>query len=592
MTEVSHVQTIIEDLRNDDEFIRLHAMDKLSTIAIALGYSRTRDELLPFLVECTDDDSDTVLLSLAKHLGDFTEYVGGPTYAHTIFPVLTHLLTQEEVLVRNTAIESMKSIVATLSPEQVNEHLPPLMETLFTGFFTSRASLCPILPSIFSYGDPSTRDIICTYYQRLSKDDNPMVRRSCLKSLSPLLTSISENVTSTPQQVSLFRTLLPLLKGFSEDEQDSVRLLGLEVVADMATYLHLTNERSVVSDIDSLVSLIRSFCTDRSWRVRYVSGDVFPKVVASFSKSRPMKLPMLIKDFRSLLCDVELEVRSAACRRIVAIADTIPSDLVVSEMVPQFRQLSNDESDVVRATFTPALLELCSLLPLEAVKKELLPLHRVLLRDSSSDVRLEVISHLEAVYSRFAGSLNDVLVPAINNLATDQSWRVRLKLIEQMSTLSGLFDQSYFKDNLLHICLGGLSDTVFSVREASISQLGKLANHFGDDWTINILLPNIIKLSYDNSYLLRMSMLRCLTEIAKTLSNDVVINKVLPVVLDLAKDKVPNVRLNVVKSLQNLTTLVDDSIVRNSVLPLLEDLENGDIDNDVRHYANLALKSC
>jgi hypothetical protein len=37
------------DIQHDDVLLRLNAIHRLSTIALALGAERTRDELIPFL---------------------------------------------------------------------------------------------------------------------------------------------------------------------------------------------------------------------------------------------------------------------------------------------------------------------------------------------------------------------------------------------------------------------------------------------------------------------------------------------------------------------------------------------------------------
>lgn len=44
-----HVSTNHCNLQHDDVLLRLNAIHRLSTIALALGPERTRDELIPFL---------------------------------------------------------------------------------------------------------------------------------------------------------------------------------------------------------------------------------------------------------------------------------------------------------------------------------------------------------------------------------------------------------------------------------------------------------------------------------------------------------------------------------------------------------------
>lgn len=63
--------------------LRLNSIKKLSTIALALGVERTRNELIPFLTD-TIYDEDEVLLALAEQLGQFTPLVGGSEYVHVL----------------------------------------------------------------------------------------------------------------------------------------------------------------------------------------------------------------------------------------------------------------------------------------------------------------------------------------------------------------------------------------------------------------------------------------------------------------------------------------------------------------------------
>lgn len=91
---------LVDDLKNEDTIHRLNAIHRLSTIALALGPERSRDELVPFLHDSLDD-VDEVLLAIAEELGALPEYLGGDSHAHLVLPSLEQLATGEEVLVRD-----------------------------------------------------------------------------------------------------------------------------------------------------------------------------------------------------------------------------------------------------------------------------------------------------------------------------------------------------------------------------------------------------------------------------------------------------------------------------------------------------------
>ena len=91
----------MDELRSEDVQLRLNAIHRISTIALALGPERARDELIPFLQDSVDDE-DEVLLALAEELGrNFEEYIGGPEHAHALLGPLENLSAVEETLVRD-----------------------------------------------------------------------------------------------------------------------------------------------------------------------------------------------------------------------------------------------------------------------------------------------------------------------------------------------------------------------------------------------------------------------------------------------------------------------------------------------------------
>lgn len=94
------IAILIDELKSDDVTLRLNAIHRISTIALALGPERARDELIPFLQDSLDDE-DEVLLALAEELGQgFVEYLGGPAYAHLLLGPLENLAAVEETVVR------------------------------------------------------------------------------------------------------------------------------------------------------------------------------------------------------------------------------------------------------------------------------------------------------------------------------------------------------------------------------------------------------------------------------------------------------------------------------------------------------------
>ena len=118
-----------DELKNEDKALRLNSVKRLSTIALALGEERTRQELIPFVGDSNDDDEE-VLLAMAEELGSFTTYVGGSPYAYTLLPPLEQLSSVEETVVRDKAVESLCSVAKELPEKDVDAHFLPLVKVM------------------------------------------------------------------------------------------------------------------------------------------------------------------------------------------------------------------------------------------------------------------------------------------------------------------------------------------------------------------------------------------------------------------------------------------------------------------------------
>jgi hypothetical protein len=62
---------------------------------------------------------DQVLLQMAKKIGDFLPYIGGPEYAHHLVALIESLCNIEEITIRSAAAASACKIIAQLSSTHI-----------------------------------------------------------------------------------------------------------------------------------------------------------------------------------------------------------------------------------------------------------------------------------------------------------------------------------------------------------------------------------------------------------------------------------------------------------------------------------------
>ncbi|KAK3044053.1 Polyamine N-acetyltransferase 1, partial [Coniosporium uncinatum] len=253
-------------LKHDDVLLRLNAIHRLSTIALALGDQRTRDELIPFLDESVEDE-DEVLTALSEELGNFVEYVGGPDYGHVLLSPLENLAAIEEPLVRQKAVESLNKICAELSQPQVEEYFFPLVGRLSKAdWFTSKISACGLYEVPYTRVSAPKQEELRQNFGQLVHDDTPMVRREAA-------TQMAKFVKTMPADV-VIEEMIPLFEHLANDDQDSVRLLTVDILIAIAEAVPKEQQ----SSYGVLLSALRKLFDDKSWRVRFMVADRFEKI--------------------------------------------------------------------------------------------------------------------------------------------------------------------------------------------------------------------------------------------------------------------------------------------------------------------------
>ncbi|TLS26679.1 hypothetical protein PpBr36_05159 [Pyricularia pennisetigena] len=596
--ELYPIAVLIDELKHDDVLLRLNAIHRLSTIALALGPDRTRDELIPFLDESVEDE-DEVLVALSEELGNFVEYVGGPQWGHVLLSPLENLAAIEEPVVRDKAVESLNKICAELSPKQVEEYFIPLTSRLSKAdWFTSKISGCGLYTTPYSKVAPPLQEQLRRDFGHLVHDETPMVRRQSA-------THLAKFVKEMPAAV-VVDEMIPMFQHLASDDQDSVRLLTVEVLISVAEVVPKEQQ----SSHGVLLTTLRNLIEDKSWRVRYMIADRFEKIAKAVDDEVVSR--DLVPAFVKLLKDNEAEVRTAIAGQIPGFCALIDRTTLLNEVMGSIEDLVSDSSQHVRAALGTQISGLAPILGKQETIDHLLPMFLQMLKDEFPEVRLHIISKLELVNNVIGIELlSQSLLPAIVQLAEDKQWRVRLAIIEYIPLLASQLGVKFFDEKLSSLCMGWLGDTVFSIREAATHNLKKLTEVFGVEWASEAIIPKVMAMGNHPNYLYRMTTCFAISTLATVVSMDVIGKNILPMLDKLVVDDIPNIRFNVAKtygvlidvlrrlpeegtiySLEKAGTPFSPSsrgaeLIQQRVMPSLEKLQKDD-DVDVRYFATTA----
>ncbi|EGV64129.1 protein phosphatase 2A structural subunit [Yamadazyma tenuis] len=623
---------LMDELKHDDVSNRVQAMQKVDTIAMALGPERTINELLPFLNDVAQDDEEEVFAVLATKLGDFIPLIGGHQNCEPLIQILLHLAPIEEPIVRDKAIASLNNISTELTNEEVFEIFLPIIRDLSQGnWFSKRIASCGLYKSVVVRVEAPVRQELLALFLKLVTDDGPMVRRSAATNLPAIINKLTDFTgidANDPNKVTNkdWEIISQMFQSLINDDQDSVKFLSIDVLISILEYFQKIQDQSHNSDF--LVNSLK-LMSDESWRVRYTAADRFNRIAENFGNEEA-KLTKLIEPFISLMKDNEGEVRKAIAKQLPAFCKSLNKyealkPTILNKILPVVNELSQDPQENVRSSLALNITELSSILSKQSTIDKLLPIFLNMLKDEFPDVRLNIISNLSIVNETIGiNLLTTSLLPAITELAQDSKWRVRLAIIEYIPKLADQLGEEFFNKELLTLCLSWLWDSVYAIREASVKNLRKITEIFGSAWADKYIIDKLVSIknnthsstlnNNDNnddtihddndndeinidfaSFIIRITCVFALNELIPVLDHQIITEKVLPFLNDLIDDKVPNIRFNLATSYLRISETLagkqgDSPVIEQNVLKNLDILVN-DNDSDVRYFASKSIDS-
>lgn len=133
-------------------------------------------------------------------------------------------------------------------------------------WFTSKVSACGLYASPYAKVSEETKLQLRQAFSQLVHDETPMVRRQAATNMAKFVKEIAP-----PLVIS---EMIPQFQHLVTDDQDSVRLLTVEILGAIAE--SVPKEQQASHGV--LLSSLRSLIEDKSWRVRYMVADRFEKV--------------------------------------------------------------------------------------------------------------------------------------------------------------------------------------------------------------------------------------------------------------------------------------------------------------------------
>eukprot|EP01016_Furgasonia_blochmanni_P041612 TRINITY_DN542_c0_g1_i13.p1 TRINITY_DN542_c0_g1~~TRINITY_DN542_c0_g1_i13.p1 ORF type:complete len:580 (+),score=152.85 TRINITY_DN542_c0_g1_i13:214-1953(+) len=570
---VNPLDLLKEEMDSDEIAVRINAIHRLKIVGTVLGGEAIKAQLLPYLDSLIKKEDDEVLFAIAEELLNLAPMLGQNSVI--LLPMLENLASVEETVVRDQAIKSLLSLTANINEADLhNQYLPMILRMAGGEWFTSRVSAVNLMPVIYPRA-ADKKDKIRAKFLELCSEETPMVRRAIAAKIGEFSRYVEKEY--------IISEFIGILKQLASDEQDSVRVICLDSLQQVAKILNKDENKT------NTLPIIIAATEDKSWKVRLALAKNFAKLAEAFGKE--ITDLSLIQIFTTILRDAENDVRAAAVHSLSMFIKLINNEKL-SLLIPHIQALSKDSFGEVRAAIAEVLAALAPIASKELLVKMTTNLFD-LLEDEDTHVKMNALK-ASSKFAEVSGpeSFLGPLIPHLKSSFQNGKWRVRVAALETVVDIA-VFIQNidHFTKHLEQLILTYLSDRASAVRECGVKKVQLLAQTYKLDWVYASLFPRLIDiLNKDSGYLFKITALHSLHSVSQNMKPDEIAERVVTPLVKYGKDAVPNVKFVVIKILRTLasTKRVDDSHVNSMIKPFLLEL-TGDGDKDVQFFAQDAV---
>ena len=289
--------SLLEDLQNMDNKIRINAIHNLRSISLALGSETTRKELLPYLKNCiNNEEEDEILIELTKILSNFLDCMGGDT--SELLNLFGVLLSIDEPTIRKEAINSLKEVLNQIGG--INNIEKDLMEIINKFYWSDdvnqKLSAMNLIILLYNDLNENNKKIVMNYLENFLNSDNLLIKKELMNEIVKITCHLN---------IDYIKKLISIITK-DDNNNDNIRENLINVL------ISLKSHKDLNFIINFIYDLIIKLSEDNNWKVRLSLINNFSEIL-KFPKINYNFKQMIINIYIKFIEDSEEMIRNACC---------------------------------------------------------------------------------------------------------------------------------------------------------------------------------------------------------------------------------------------------------------------------------------
>ena len=439
-------------------------------------YSKLKDtsvkkELLQVYYDISQEDPPSVRRAAADNIKYFCK-VEDPDVINLLIKLYNKFITDKVDIVKIHTIESTKSLIEKIKPEDIKE-IPPTDQP-------KNDLACPV-PAEESTKNPKEK-LIFSFTTSMSKEKAWRVKYAAAECISQICVDFSNSFFET--------NFVPLLLIFLKDKEAEVKCGVLNFFDKYFEYLSLEKFK------EQFLPIFTTLSTDTNLHVRSVFACTILKCIPFFKKDEQLMTNNIMPMLNKLLKDEIVEVQYAAIENLDKIILLSNNDIDIANkyIIPIIQEGMANKKWRFRFLVAENLAKVVQSLSKEKIMTSFFPIIKQLFSDHASDIRKETWKIIEEIEEKVYKNFICVNIWEIQKEKMgSKNYILRIASMKSIDYLKKYYKKNELEDVIIPFIVENCKkEKIPNVKFSACEVLSSIVNYLGKNTKVEKMVEDFI----------------------------------------------------------------------------------------------------
>jgi serine/threonine-protein phosphatase 2A regulatory subunit A len=439
-------------------------------------YSKLKDtsvkkELLQVYYDISQEDPPSVRRAAADNIKYFCK-VEDPDVINLLIKLYNKFITDKVDIVKIHTIESTKSLIEKIKPEDIKE-IPPTDQP-------KNDLACPA-PAEESTKNPKEK-LIFSFTTSMSKEKAWRVKYAAAECISQICVDFSNSFFET--------NFVPLLLIFLKDKEAEVKCGVLNFFDKYFEYLSLEKFK------EQFLPIFTTLSTDTNLHVRSVFACTILKCIPFFKKDEQLMTNNIMPMLNKLLKDEIVEVQYAAIENLDKIILLSNNDIDIANkyIIPIIQEGMANKKWRFRFLVAENLAKVVQSLSKEKIMTSFFPIIKQLFSDHASDIRKETWKIIEEIEEKvYKNFIYENIWEIQKEKMGSKNYILRIASMKSIDYLKKYYKKNELEDVIIPFIVENCKkEKIPNVKFSACEVLSSIVNYLGKNTKVEKMVEDFI----------------------------------------------------------------------------------------------------